>query len=122
LAARISEFFSPSDQSEGNVMHSLHSISNLALLSSDNNTALSNAVFEVKRQKIIELDRQGAYIPVCTRQVFLKYFTNADAQQVHFWSLQDRESYLTAMIGPPNSTGCAEGIVFSYLKPEESAT
>lgn len=122
IAARISEFFTPPDQSTGNMMHSLHSISNLALLSSDNNSALSNAVFEVKRQKIINLDRQGAYIPVCTRQVFLKYFTNADAQQIHFWSLQDRESYLNAMIGPPDSSGGVEGIVYGYLRPEESVT
>jgi hypothetical protein len=121
LAAQVSEFFTSQDLATGNVMHSLHSISNLALLSSDNNTALSNAVFEVKRQRIIELDRQGAYVPVCTRHVFLKYFTNADAQQVHFWSLQDRESYLHAMIGSPGPGGGAGGIVSSYLRPEESA-
>ena len=119
LAAKVSEFFTPQDQAAGNVMHSLHSISNLALLSSENNAALSNAVFEVKRQKIIALDREGAYVPVCTRHVFLKYFTNADAQQVHFWSLQDRESYLNAMISPPDPGGGAGGIVFSYLRPEE---
>ena len=122
LAAKISEYFTPQDQAAGNVMHSLHSISNLALLSNENNAALSNAVFEVKRQRIIELDRQGAYVPVCTRHVFLKYFTNADAQQVHFWSLQDRESYLNAMIGPPDSSGGTGGIVYRYLRPEEPAT
>jgi hypothetical protein len=76
----------------------------------------------VKRQKIIEFDRAGAYVPVCTRQVFLKYFTKADAHQVHFWSLQDRESYLNAMIGPPDTHGGASGIVYAYLKPEEAAT
>ncbi len=93
--------------------HSVHSVTNLALLASGHNSALSNAVFEVKRRRILELDRRGEYIPVCTRQVFLKYYTDADAQQVHFWSTQDRESYLSAILS-------REGGVGLYLKPEEA--
>lgn len=122
IAGDVSGFFSPPEATGGNrasAVHSLHSISNLALLSAGDNAALSNAAFEVKRQKVIALDREGAYIPVCTRQVFLKYFTGADAQQIHFWSLQDRESYLQAMIGPPDVSGAGAGIVYRYLKPEE---
>lgn len=92
--------------------HSVHSITNLALLASGHNSALSNAVFEVKRRRVIDLDRRGQYIPVCTRQVFLKYYTDADAQQVHFWSTQDREAYLNAILS-------TEGGVGHYLKPEE---
>ena len=90
----------------------VHSIGNLALLSGGDNAALSNAVFEVKRQRILDLDRQGQYIPVCTRQVFLEYFTDADAQQAHFWSARDRESYVQALVGPA-------GIVRDYLKNGE---
>lgn len=71
-----------------------HSIANLALLSHNNNSAISNAVFEVKRQKILELDRAGGYIPTCTRNVFLKYYAGADAVQPHFWSDADKKSYL----------------------------
>lgn len=122
IAGDVSAFFSPPEGTGGNsasAVHSLHSISNLALLSAGDNAALSNAAFEVKRQKVIALDREGAYIPVCTRQVFLKYFTGADAHQIHFWSLQDRESYLQAMIGPPDVSGSGAGIVYRYLKPEE---
>ena len=83
--------------------HTLHAISNLALLSSGDNSALSNAVFEVKRQRVLEIDRNeaqraDAYIPICTRNVFLKYYTGADAQQVHFWSPQDRASYFEAIV------------------------
>lgn len=91
----------------------MHSVTNLALLSGGDNTALGNAVFEVKRRRILELDRKGAYIPVCTRQVFLKYYTEAESQQVHFWGPQDRESYLQAMISSE------QGVVFPYLKPED---
>jgi len=71
-----------------------HSIRNMALLSSGDNSRLSNSVFEVKRQMILELDRKGAYVPVCTRNVFLKYYAEADAQQPHFWSEQDKDSYI----------------------------
>jgi hypothetical protein len=70
-----------------------HTIRNLALLSSADNSSLSNSVFEVKRQMILQLDRKGEYVPCCTRNVFLKYYADADAQQPHFWSEQDKRSY-----------------------------
>ena len=50
----------------------IHSISNMALLSDSVNTSISNSVFEVKRQLIMEKDANGEYIPYCTRLVFLK--------------------------------------------------
>jgi hypothetical protein len=75
-----------------------HTIRNLALLSSSDNSRLNNSVFEVKRQMILELDRAGKYVPACTRNVFLKYYAKADAQQPHYWSEQDKESYLYAVI------------------------
>jgi len=53
---------------------------------------------------MITLDQKGSYIPVCTRNVFLKYYdTSSGAQQIHFWGLRDREAYLKAMrtiLGP----------------------
>ena len=58
---------------------------------------------------VLEVDRNGGYIPVCTRNVFLKYYTGADAQQVHFWSPQDRDSYFKSIVS----------ILKDYLKPEE---
>jgi hypothetical protein len=71
-----------------------HSITNLALLDGKDNSALNNSVFEVKRRRIIELDRAGSYIPPCTRRVFLKYYTTIENQQLHFWSEEDRRCYL----------------------------
>jgi len=109
LARDVTAIFTLADPSA----HSVHSVTNLALLSSGDNSALGNSVFEVKRRLILELDRKGAYIPICTRQVFLKYYTDAEVQQFHFWSAQDRESYLQAMISPER------GIIFRYLQPEE---
>ncbi len=51
----------------------LHSISNLAMLNSGDNAALSNSTFDAKRNKIIQRDMEGKYIPYCTKMVFLKY-------------------------------------------------
>jgi len=111
LARDVAAAFTLVDASTSAGSHSMHSVSNLALLMSGHNSALNNAVFEVKRRRILELDRQGAHIPVSTRQVFLKYYTDADAQQVHFWSTQDREAYLAAILS-------SDGGVGAYLKPE----
>lgn len=71
-----------------------HSIANLALLSHGANAALSNAVFEVKRQKVLEMDKLGDYIPAATRNVFLKYYAPANRLQPHFWSEADKDAYL----------------------------
>ncbi|MBZ9998533.1 MULTISPECIES: DUF262 domain-containing protein [unclassified Mesorhizobium] len=113
LVRDVTAIFSPSDTNAQPSVHSVHSVTNLALLSGGDNSAIGNSVFEVKRRQILDLDRNGAYIPLCTRQVFLKYYTDADAQQIHFWSVQDRESYLRAMISPE------QGILFPYLKLED---
>lgn len=110
LVARvITAFNAPANEGNSLAKQGVHSISNLALLSKADNSLLSNSVFEVKRQNILKVDREGRYIPVCTRNVFLKYYTGSDAQQIHFWSLQDRESYLDAITRT----------VAKYLKPEE---
>lgn len=71
----------------------MHSISNLALLSNADNAALNNSTFDVKRNKIIEMDKKGQFIPFCTRMVFLKYYTSSD-NQLHFWGHEDRISYI----------------------------
>lgn len=85
------------------------SLDNLALLDMSDNAALSNSVFEVKRREMIKRDREHSYIPACTRNVFLKYYTDAGAQQLHFWSAEDRASYLSAI----------EDLVSPYLRVEE---
>jgi uncharacterized protein DUF262 len=83
----------------GGTDHSeVDAVTNLALLARDDNSVLTNAVFEVKRRQVIALDRSGSYIPVCTRNVFLKYYTEAGAHQLHFWGPRDRQGYLAAML------------------------
>lgn len=72
----------------------LHSIANLALLSSTDNAVLNNSTFDVKRNEIIKMDKDGQYIPFCTRMVFLKYYTPSSDNQLHFWGHADRVAYV----------------------------
>lgn len=81
---------------QGNAEY-LHSISNLALLRSDDNAALNNSTFDVKRNLIVSMDKEGQYIPFCTKMVFLKYYTPSEDNQLHFWGQADRTAYVNAI-------------------------
>jgi uncharacterized protein with ParB-like and HNH nuclease domain len=83
--------------SEDGSIEYTHSLSNLALLRQSDNSALNNSKFDVKRNKILEMDKASDYIPVCTRRVFLKYYTPSESNQVHFWGKADRDGYIAEM-------------------------
>jgi hypothetical protein len=80
----------------GNVEY-MHSIANLALLNFSDNAALNNSTFDVKRNEIIKMDKNGAFIPFCTKMVFLKYYTPSGENQLHFWGQSDRIAYVSAI-------------------------
>ena len=88
----------------------IHSIDNMALLSRDDNSALNNNVFPIKRDKIIELDEKGSFIPICTKNVFLKYYSK-DVMQNSTWTKKDRDAYLEEI----------REILINYL-PDEKRT
>ena len=58
----------------------IHTINNLTLLSKNNNSALNNGLFPTKRKKIIELEKEGAFIPICTKNVFQKFYDGCTNQ------------------------------------------
>ena len=77
----------------------MHGIENLALLTTKNNSSLSNGPFIEKREKIIEMNKNGEFIPICTKNVFLKYYTNTKKlSDVYFWSKQDQKDYKGSII------------------------
>jgi len=67
-------------------------ISNLTLLDEATNRSYKNAVFAVKRQSILNLDQAGIFVPLCTRNVFLKCYSPYVAHAM-FWSEEDRDGY-----------------------------
>jgi len=82
--------------SEGELIDDIQDISNLTLLDSGTNRGLQNAVFPIKRKIIIEKDREGLFLPICTRHVFLKYYSDS-VEQMTFWGKADRQAYLGAI-------------------------
>ena len=74
-----------------------NSIPNLVLLDYATNRSYGNAVFAVKRQRVLSLDRDGVFVPLCTRNVFLKCY-NPQVDHVMFWTQKDRDGYRQAMI------------------------
>lgn len=69
-----------------------HAISNLVLLDMTTNRSYRNAIFPVKRERIIGLDKEGTYLPPATRNVFLKYYT-PNASQLLLWDQEDQKKY-----------------------------
>lgn len=87
ISDKIFNFFGEDNRSD------LHSISNMALLDRDTNSSLNNSVFPIKRKKILKAEKEnGTFIPICTKNVFLKYYSE-DISQMYFWNEFDRNDY-----------------------------
>lgn len=69
------------------------SITNLTLLDGKSNSALNNSLFDVKRMKIIERDKQGYFIPIETKRIFFKYHTTFP-KHISYWTKDDKIAYL----------------------------
>ena len=96
IQEEVISLFTPNEMTtEGENKYS-HELANMALLDVAQNAALSNSVFDVKRQRVIEYDKDGRYIPVCTKNMFFKYYTNEDPS-LHFWGENDRRDYIIAI-------------------------
>lgn len=101
-----------SEKNESNI----HSVDNLALLSRNNNSALNNSIFPIKRNKIIQMDmgkgenkgNKDIFIPPCTKNVFLKYYTPSDKEQVNYWGQEDRDAYKQAIVETLKEYGIKE--------------
>ncbi|MEJ7823320.1 MAG: DUF1524 domain-containing protein, partial [Chitinophagaceae bacterium] len=74
-----------------------HGIGNLALLNAGINRSYKNALFPVKRKTIIEYDAKGEFIPICSKNVFLKYYSNR-FDDLYSWSASDADAYQDAIV------------------------
>lgn len=69
-----------------------NNISNLVLLNSSINRSYGNAFFNRKRKEIIENDQRGVFIPICTKNVFMKYYSESLANPTQ-WTDDDKAKY-----------------------------
>jgi len=70
-----------------------NTIRNLCLLDRGTNRSYKNDSFKNKRNKIIENEKNGTFIPVCTRNVFMKYYSK-ELKDLEIWNENDRADYL----------------------------
>jgi hypothetical protein len=69
-----------------------NSLRNLCLLDSGTNRSYKNDSFKEKRKKIIEREIEGTFIPISTKNVFMKYYS-ANVKDIEVWNENDRTSY-----------------------------
>jgi len=72
------------------------SIGNLTLLDSSTNRSYQNAVFPIKRARIISLDKKATFVPLCTKNAFLKYYSQ-QVDKMMFWESRDSQDHQQAM-------------------------
>lgn len=91
LFDKVSDLFVETDDFE-----EMGSIANLTLLDSSTNRMYKNSIFPIKRNTIIKNDKEGTFIPICTKNVFLKYYSDRTTNMMQ-WEKSDAINYLTAM-------------------------
>lgn len=77
-----------------------HGLANMALLSRPDNSALNSSAFVVKRNMILDLDKDGSFVPICTRRVFQGYYTGNtnNGDDAFFWGTHEQGEYITEII------------------------
>lgn len=95
IQEEVVSLFSPNVDTSKEHLY-MHGLANMALLDTDKNAALSNSVFDVKRSRVIEYDKNGQYIPIGTKNVFFKYYTQENPTLL-FWGEKDRRDYVEAI-------------------------
>ena len=77
-------------------VENINSISNLALLDSGTNRSYGNIFFPIKRKRIIENDKSAIFVPIATKNLFLKYYSKKP-NNLKCWTNDDAEDYLSAI-------------------------
>lgn len=72
-----------------------NNIGNLTLLNAEINRGYGNSLFVTKRREIINKDKDGCFIPICTKNIFLKYYDTEGSSKT-IWSKAngDHDKYL----------------------------
>lgn len=96
MRQEIEKYFREHSPEGASETENIDGIGNLALLDETTNRSYKNALFAIKRKKIIENDAIGKFVPICTKNVFLKYYSY-QFDEVMFWKNEDAKAYLSAI-------------------------
>lgn len=92
IKARIAKHAGEDIEEDDNVKNN---IGNLTLLNAEINRGYGNSLFVTKRKEIINKDKQGCFIPICTKNIFLKYYdTEGSTKTVWSKGDGDHDKYL----------------------------
>jgi hypothetical protein len=72
------------------------SLGNLALLDCHTNRSYKEAQFVDKRKIIIECESNGLFVPLCTKNVFLKVYSK-NLDEMDLWNENDKIDYIAAI-------------------------
>ena len=72
------------------------SLGNLTLLDAQTNRSYQNKPFIEKRKIIIERESKGLFVPLCTKNIYLKVYSK-DISDMDNWVNDDKEDYIGAM-------------------------
>ena len=92
----VSAVYSLINKIAGITEKNTHQIDNLCLIDKNTNSQLNNSVFDVKREKIKKREVKGFYVPISSRNVFLKAYTDYP-QNNAYWRQEDRSGYLKSL-------------------------
>lgn len=84
------------EQLQGDLAYDSDGIENLTLLDQATNSRLSNHFYPVKYKRLIEYDQEGGFVPLATRNTFMKYYS-IQVDNFEVWTQLDREKYLDAI-------------------------
>lgn len=88
--ASVQEYFKESQTEEKN------DISNLTLLDAATNRSYGNSFFPIKRKRVIKNDKNGTFVPIATKNLFLKYYSKKMGE-IMYWSNDDAKDYSDAI-------------------------
>ena len=71
-------------------------IGNVTALNASINRSYGNAYYNTKRRRIIEEDLEGTYIPIVTKNIFLKYYSKSVKKHTR-WRVNDAKDYTLVM-------------------------
>lgn len=77
---------------EDNDFEDKDGIGNLALLDARTNRSYGNAMFPIKRRIINKNDMSGVFVPICTKNVFMKSYSRKMGE-VMYWTNNDANDY-----------------------------
>ncbi|POO88517.1 DUF262 domain-containing protein, partial [Clostridium sp. 2-1] len=72
------------------------SLGNLTLLDCRTNRSYKDAQFSEKRKIIIGRESRGLFVPLCTKNVFLKVYSE-NLDEMDIWNEKDKAEYVSAI-------------------------